>query len=468
MPQPGESLPTPAPAGQHWDAFVGSEGCSLVELVRRRGRLDWPEALSLLEQLSSELVCSCADDTVPESLSVDQVWIQPSGRVQLLDVPLGCGNDRVEIPGDALQRAMGLLAQTARLALEGRLVAGKRKRPISAPLPGQAAGVMNRLTGAGLPFAHVQEVQIALEECYERPTHVSRMRRGIHLAMLALLLGPGLAMMFLAVPGLLYGRFADRFFAGVMGESALIALEESRPYRTANLVGLADPLTQAAMVSVSTRVDQRADQLRERLHQGERERAIALASTSGFLQRLLDRLRAGAEQLAAHTPERTEHRGNFFFAWLFLDDMHRDLEGTQASLRPSPGEYLLDVGLIAFWPILWTLWGATTRGGLSRWLAGIKLLDAEGRPASRFRCAWRSIILWAPLLILLALSLGLDLWRINRELAGGFALASAVAWLAWLTNWLAIILLGVYLWLAQRRPGRGWHDRLVGTYPVPR
>jgi hypothetical protein len=97
------------------------------------------------------------------------------------------------------------------------------------------------------------------------------------------------------------------------------------------------------------------------------------------------------------------------------------------------------------------------------------LVQADGRPAARWRCAWRALLVWLPPLVLLAAALGLDWWRVAAASKepwpsepGG---ASVLAWLAW---WLALGILPLYVWLAQRSPGRGPQDRLAGTYLMPR
>jgi hypothetical protein len=66
-------------------------------------------------------------------------------------------------------------------------------------------------------------------------------------------------------------------------------------------------------------------------------------------------------------------------------------------------------------------------------------------------------------------SVALDWWRIavglSRTPPEDLAWASLLAWLMW---WLAPGLLVLYVWQAVRSPVRGLHDRLAGTYLVPR
>src|SRR5262249_50530482 len=68
-----------------WDAYVAPLGCSLADLAGPEG-LPWRDTRPLLLDLAEELAAACADGTLPESLGVDQVWIQPDGSAQLVDV----------------------------------------------------------------------------------------------------------------------------------------------------------------------------------------------------------------------------------------------------------------------------------------------------------------------------------------------------------------------------------------------
>src|SRR5205807_2467238 len=77
-----------AEGDQVWDAYVASPGWLLADLVKSRGRLFWPQARPLLEQLAEELSRSWEEGSLPPSLGVGQIWVQNTGRVQLLDTPL--------------------------------------------------------------------------------------------------------------------------------------------------------------------------------------------------------------------------------------------------------------------------------------------------------------------------------------------------------------------------------------------
>jgi hypothetical protein len=110
----------------------------------------------------------------------------------------------------------------------------------------------------------------------------------------------------------------------------------------------------------------------------------------------------------------------------------------------------------AVFPALWVVWAFIFRGGLSYWLVELVLVRANGRKALRLQCAWRALLVWAPVAGLLAASLWLD------------ARHPEMAWLAWGLWWAAILILvadtALAIWLPRRAP----HDFLAGTYLVPK
>jgi hypothetical protein len=120
------------------------------------------------------------------------------------------------------------------------------------------------------------------------------------------------------------------------------------------------------------------------------------------------------------------------------------------------------------WPVLWVIWAFLTRGGLSHRILGLSLVRSDGRRASRLRCAWRALLVWAPVTALLALSTGLEVWHWANWTLDDPTRYQWVYWLAVLLWWAALILLGAFLVMALWSPSRSLHDRLAGTWLVPR
>src|SRR5262249_55631227 len=149
-------------------------GTPLPELVDAEGRLSWEAARELLRQLADELAASCADGTLPPSLSTGQVWVRADGRALLLD--MRPPDAEAEVAADDERRARALLRRVAVLALEGRKrPAGEPLTPVRAPLPPHASRLL-----AG-PYECVEEFRRALADSEDWPARVGRSRRTIHL-----------------------------------------------------------------------------------------------------------------------------------------------------------------------------------------------------------------------------------------------------------------------------------------------
>jgi hypothetical protein len=103
----------------------------------------------------------------------------------------------------------------------------------------------------------------------------------------------------------------------------------------------------------------------------------------------------------------------------------------------------------------WVVWAFLFRGGYAFWRGGITLRRANGRKALRLQCAFRALLVWAPVGGLLCLA------------AAVARLAAGMPWLYFSIWGLAVALLIAYVPLALWSPTRGPHDRLAGTYLVP-
>jgi len=103
-----------------------------------------------------------------------------------------------------------------------------------------------------------------------------------------------------------------------------------------------------------------------------------------------------------------------------------------------------------------TLWKVLFRGGWSAWIAGIRYVDISGKSASFFRHLVRSIALHSPLFVFAFSIVTTDLWFPQY---------------LWVSNMLfglggvTAIIISIVVML---RPRGCLHDRIAGTYPVPR
>jgi hypothetical protein len=106
-------------------------------------------------------------------------------------------------------------------------------------------------------------------------------------------------------------------------------------------------------------------------------------------------------------------------------------------------------------PVTLVIGAAILRGGVSMMLAGIALVRADGRKATRRQCALRAALVWLPVAGLLFAAAAIQAIAPERVY---FATA------LWL---LAVALLPVYVVVALRFPTQPPQDRVTGTYLVP-
>jgi uncharacterized RDD family membrane protein YckC len=446
-----------------WDAFLTFNGGSLPRPSRKLEE-SWPRALPLLEQLTDELATASAEGTLPDTLSADQVWIGPEGQVQLLDIPLNTP-DSHEASGP--QPALVLLAKVAALVLEGQPRAAGDTGPVRVPLPLRARAIIDRLVGADNPYRDVAEFHMDLKALANEPAEIVAHRRAVHLTVLAafLFLGMGCCM----VPSGWFNHFSSFGFLLSkvhMKEHQLNDLEYGALLDFAEQAVSPEPLVHFQAV-----VQLEADyELRDRLRQSldrDREQLTARLEASGWISRnFLQQFEKRASEKSQNMElERRSEYPEWFESGHFRNQAQELVDGPSADPADQPLATFWFWSMV-IWPGLWVVWAFLARGGLSYRLAGIALLRADGRPASRLQCAWRTLLVWAPLTGLLVLSFWLQerywsLWQPESSPRWLYSLASAV-WYA------ALLLLAGYVLLALWRPARALHDRLSGVYLVPR
>jgi hypothetical protein len=508
-------------AGVHgpwqWDAFLAPPGVPAADVFAHGRRLEWHQARPVLEQLADELGEARADGTLPPVLTVEQVWLRPDGQVLLLDAPPGEPDSTPAnaLPGMGEEQSLALLRQTAVLLLdrdekpsfaplgpirraclrvvvlgllgaaawsffqENMLMAGgllvsailpafwlmmalraqsarDRRGLVRSPLPGHADALLQRLLGRGRPYATVAEVRADLEATRDRPAQVTATLRLAHLVFLGSLLSPGLFLMcylgkcFNAMAiTVLQEEVADQEKAlHVLDSGRLGDFVRDRPDRDAIVERLSRPVVRSRLADAlgrqkeDLRLRLEAVNVVERLWHGEDLKRARELLESG---RAVDLASFGPEQLLgvvddaeakARRPER------------FRSYKGSDREG-------APLVWVLMV-VLAGCPLGWVAWAWLWRGGLSLRILGLTLVSANGHPAWRLQCAWRALVVWLPVTVLLGLSLSLD--ASHPELARW-------SWASWGG---ALLVLAGFAVLALRSPARGLHDRLAGTYVVPR
>jgi hypothetical protein len=455
-----------------WDVFLAPAGCPLEEVVARRGPLPWAEVRPLLEQLTEELDRACSDGTLPAMLTLSQVWVRGDGQLLLLDTPLGTSVGETAGPDlSPSERARTLLQQVAVLTLEGKpRPAHAPASPVRVPVPGHAARLLGRLLGCPPPAAEVKQVAKELAATWGLPREVSRPRRAAHLAVQAAFLAMGLS--FMTVGGCMSSFLPSTMFLAMDRFLPVVQEDlEQGVYREFVVASLSPvpPARLAALVQLDA--DLRLEQaLQQHQQQGAAEHADRLAAMSLPMRLYMKAIEQQADsQLKANFQSMREQRRQ---EWPLGYLQYFRTPARNLSAEPIAGEPFLrgltrvSTVLVLFWPVLWVLWAFALRGGLSFRILSLALVRGDGRPAARWQCAWRALLVWTPLVALLLSSLWLDYAYWSAWHTGGApAWMLRVSFLAWWATW---PLLAAYVVLALWHPARALHDRLAGTYLVPR
>jgi hypothetical protein len=499
-----------------WDAFLAPSGVPASDLVANGRRLVWHQARPVLEQLAEELAAACADGTLPPTMTTDQVWVRPGSQVLLLDAPpVEPAETSAATPATDQGRSLALLRQTAVLLLDrnekpsfaplGRIwraglwvvllcllgaaarfflaghtfVAGvlllpgviltfwlvmalraqaarDRQGLVRSPLPGHADNLLVRLLGVRQPYSTVEEVRADLQATRDQPARVTPSLRLAHLSLLGALLLPGLILMFFfgkAFNGMAITALHEEI-SGL--EKALYVLDSGR------LRGLVqgrtdrdDLVERFSNPAVRRRLDEALAREKEdlslRLESVNVVERVMLGEDLKKARRLLEPGRA--IDLAGFESEHFLRSAEDAEAKVRHPERFRIYKGAD---RQGPGLVAGVFAFLAAWPVCWVAWAGLWRGGLAHRLLGLSLVSANGRPAWRLQCAWRALVVWAPVTALLGVSLWLDAYSPGQ---------ARWAWASW--GGALVVLLGVAV-LALRSPARGLHDRLAGTYVVPR
>ena len=178
-----------------WECFVAPCGTPLPQVRIGRAALDWEAARPILDELIDELEAGRADGTLPEKLTCEQVWLQPTGRVLVVDLPyLEAGVAKAD--GDV---DLGLVRSAAIALMASPPRAKSEPRVIAVPLPVHARRMLNRLLGESNPTVRGKpvadplrsfaEIRTLMHETHHLPIEVGRVQRAQQLAVSTILMG---------------------------------------------------------------------------------------------------------------------------------------------------------------------------------------------------------------------------------------------------------------------------------------
>jgi serine/threonine protein kinase len=451
-----------------WVAHVAPTGAPLADVADPDDPISWADARPLLEQLTDEFRAAVKDGSRPKSLEIDQVWVEPAGRLHVLDYPIanvrGVANLDTTNP-----EPIDLIRQTAALALSGK--PWDIGEPIAAPLPPHARAICDRLARLDSPYRDLDVLDREITESHGLPTRVTAGQRGTHVA---------LQWMFLAFPNLLgvviaLAAFMNVIVAfGVGMYAASFEKVEAMAKAPAKLAAVAgrDELREAL---APTNREATFRMIAERAERARRLRDTVVRSTltppeRGLVNYLVDLVertdairsdeRLQQEQLV--TSLRRAHETELLADGTVRIRTPGSDRGPPDPLRTTADDFpfreamaiALSVGIVAFLANRFLL-AVIFRGGLTWLLAGLTIVANDGPPAGRVWCGLRALAVWTPLVLVVALLVAVQ-----------FYVPTALVLRVLVVIALAATCIG-YAVVAIRQPSRPPQDRLMGTHIVP-
>jgi uncharacterized RDD family membrane protein YckC len=132
--------------GKRWDAFEAVEGLPLQAVVASCYPVDWPEYFKAMQDVAEELQVALHDGTLPQTLSLPQIWLDRNGHAKLIDrslvdvvdFPVTDEDPRSQIMIDTVTGAVGQPVKNAEksavrlMKAVGKCVSRRSSLPLSA------------------------------------------------------------------------------------------------------------------------------------------------------------------------------------------------------------------------------------------------------------------------------------------------------------------------------------------------
>ncbi len=411
-----------------WDAFEAAPGTPLTALLATPQL--WKNVRHWLLDLATELDAATRDGSLPDTLSLDRVWITAEGGAKLLDFPA---------PGSAPVAAVEpgiFLNQVAISALEGRLATAEeaRTREPRLPIAIRARGVLQKLRIADYP-ALVEQLKALVRQV----PHVTHLRR---LGLVAGCMLPALLMLGFMLAG-------SRFLGTLQRQSP-----EVTPLMNALIVHslIAErklPTSEDPKVSVESAEIFIASRFGNFIRDPKGWNSFM--ATVG----LQPKMRAEAERIVQTYPDPSPaevKRARAVLAPALDARGNLSLSPDMNSVNTFSTQVVWwAAGGVMVWAALFSLVAGLFRGGLLMRALGIAVVRRDGADASRWRMLWRACVAWS----------WLPLATFATALLNGAGHSNIAVIIVGLP------LLGLLIWSAAI-PRRSLPDRLAGTWLVPR
>jgi uncharacterized RDD family membrane protein YckC len=415
---------------ENWDAFEAPNGAPFLDLAVKPQ--SWESVRFWLLDLAEELTAAAKDGTMPNTLSLDRVWISAEGRAKLLDFTAPGLSDSTS--RDRTSEPESFLKEVASTVLEGRRDR-REEYPISVPIPLHARQFLEDRKVTSSPESAARE----LKRLVKRPARVTRNRRA----------------------------------ALVAGCFIIPAITFCSSILTANMIqkGVIDQLGLAELSQLLLhRQEVKADQVKKPESPDDRLYEIYIAHHykdivrkpeiwDNFLTLLVIQMpdREFVEQSIRDYPRPTEAQIDEAEAAIGSFVSPEKIEKAREIIENSSFRLLLYLVLaganLLFYLALPAMIAALCfRGGLVLLIFGVGVVRKNGLPASRIRVFWRSFLTWAMPFILAGI-IAVLLNPVARPI---------------LTSVLVVLMMGGLTAWSTLLPDRGIQDRLSGTRLVPR
>jgi hypothetical protein len=431
--------------GATWDAYGAPQGTAFVPWAAARGGLGWREMREVLDSLARELAARFARDGTAGHLTVDHVWVDPSGRALLCDFPVG--DPPQAGPGPEVTPA-GWRAFLARVAAQGFAGHAHGPLPPQRPLPEYARGILTALDGGGEAAPPIADFVRALEGAAARPAAVSRLRRAGPFAVLALAPALVLLLRFAIVP-IMTARLPQWYRdLALNGSTYLEALARADSAADTDTAARRNAEAIRIVLAAALVAAQRTPQVADPLFAG------MPAPVRSVLDSAAARYPSPDSQTVADARARLARQ--------------LPLPRLRTGLGVAPKAVVQAFTLLGWLGAAGAALALALRGGLLFALFGIAVQRRDGTRAGRVRCLARALVAWAPLLLLVGL----------RAVPTGVQVSVGAAHLTppatagvEIAHWARVALVGLALAgaaLAVWRPARAVAEWVTGTVLVPK
>ncbi len=413
-------------ATENWDAFEAPSGGPLLK--RNEASLDWPAARVVLTDLLHEFAAALKEGSLP-SLGLDRLWMRADGRTVLLDFE---APGVVAMPTYAEATPMELLA-----AVAGRVTRPEAFSKDSAPRLPLSACVLLRRWSREAPRS-LEEAQAQLREAAASPERLSRWRRAVPIAMAA-------------APLLLFGLSA---FVVLKNADVLILTAEDR-----EVIGLLTVLRTDVPPDKTVQSPEYRLAIETYLagqHGALLRNPPLWSSSSQGQEGDQPELRRLASEIATRYPTVTsEELARSRETIRPILDRVRPPQGSGFARSPRATVLTLMMAIGSLLGVFSSIVSSiAVPGGVATRLIGLAVVTRDGAEIGRMRSLARTLIACAPILVwLVSVPTQMDMGPgPGSVLAIGLVFSAMIAGVVWT---IAAV-------------NRGLHDRIAGTWVVPR